>query len=184
MVCHVAGETEAQRWGGLPGRGSVGRPLGLQAQDGAAEHPGQVQEVVLFVPPPRPCHSESGGWVVTRQGDGGGGHILVGGRRGLGRGASSVESKSKAWAGRGARASRCTGMWGWAWVLMGRVMLPRAPTGVHVPQDSGCSGHVSSGARLPPALSKRWHFPPKLESTPRLKLISLPLHNNNCSASP
>lgn len=43
----------------------------------------------------------------------------MGGRRGLGRGASSVESKSKAWAGRGARASRCTGMWGWAWVLMG-----------------------------------------------------------------
>lgn len=75
MVCHVAGETEAQRWGGLPGRGSVGRPLGLQAQDGAAEHPGQVQEVVLFVPPPRPCHSESGGWVVTRQGDGGGAHF-------------------------------------------------------------------------------------------------------------
>lgn len=49
---------------------------------------------------------------------------------------------------------------------------------------SGCGGHGSSGTCLAPAFSERWHFPPRLESTPRLKLISLPLHNNNCAASP
>lgn len=75
VVCHGAGETEAQIWGGLPGQGSVGRPMGLQAQGGAAECPGQVQEVVLFAPPPRPCRSASGGWVVARQGGGAGGHF-------------------------------------------------------------------------------------------------------------
>ena len=50
VVCHGAGETEAQRQGGLAGLGVSGETCSLQAQGGATEHPGQVQEVVLFAP--------------------------------------------------------------------------------------------------------------------------------------
>lgn len=65
------------------------------------------------------------------------------------------------------------------------VPTPQArPLGCVSPLNSGCRGHVSNRVHPKPGLSQRRHAPPGLESTPGLKLISLPLHNNSCAASP
>lgn len=42
--------------------------------------------------------------------------------------------------------------------------------------NSGCSRHAPTCPTSIP--SQCWHLPPRLELTPGLKLISLPLHNN------
>lgn len=60
------------------------------------------------------------------------------------------------------------------------VSLDRVPRMPHC-LNSGCSRHVPAGSSSTP--SKSWRLPPRLESTPGLKLISLPLHNN-AAASP
>lgn len=69
-------------------------------------------------------------------------------------------------------------------VSPGRPCIPQmSPRGCVPLPDPGCGGHVGNSACLQPTLTEPWHFPPRLESTAGLKLISLPLHNNNCAAS-
>lgn len=70
---------------------------------------------------------------------------------------------------------RCWGQ-GVAWHAS-KDRVPRMP----YPPNSGCIRHVLACPSSTP--SECWRLPPRLESTPGLKLISLPLHNN-AAASP
>ena len=102
----VSSEWSATELGKLRLRDGVGSPVGGQwgglwvSRLRVERQSVQVRCKRWFCLPHRPApaalHLVGGWWpgMVVGVGD-----ILVGGRRGLGRGTSSVESKSKAWAG-------------------------------------------------------------------------------------
>ena len=177
VVCHGAGETEAQRQGGLAGWGSVGRPVVSRLRVEPQSIQGRCKR--WFCLPQCSalplCIWRVGGWgdILVRTEVPGERAQLHGERiqdllgRMRGPGPLPVPGGG---GGLGVLLGEGDAAWGTHWAA-------RLP-------DSGCRGHVSSETCLPPALSECWHFPPKLESTLRLKLISLPLHNNSCSASP
>lgn len=78
--------------------------------------------------------------------------------------------------------------WGRAWNTPGEgpaggCASPGRPTGPRFPAKFRLQWACEQPCMPETTLSPPWRFPPGLESTPGLKLISLPLHNS-CAASP